>query len=116
MQRGGRQLVRNPHTYLPRTIISTQIVGTEIARARRERRLTQADLAQRAGISQSTLRSVEQGSPTVAIGIVFELASLLGLDLVADPAALPALRSQATDRLRLLPSRVRDRGPVDDNF
>ena len=78
--------------------------------------MTQPELAERAGISLGTLRSVERGSLTVAVGIVFELAHLVGVDLFGDPAALPALRSQANGRLRLLPSRIRARGQVDDNF
>jgi hypothetical protein len=50
------------------------------------------------------------------VGIVFELAALVGLDLLADPDELPRMHAQVNDRLRLLPSRVRARSAVDDNF
>jgi len=111
--------VRKTHTYSPRTLDVARVVGLEIARARRARRWNQRQLAERAGVSTNTLRSVERGSPTVAIGIVFELASLLGIDLLgAGPSDLPALVARGQDRLALLPSRVRGRGSdeVEDDF
>jgi transcriptional regulator with XRE-family HTH domain len=95
-----------------------EVLGLEIARARRARRWTQAELAERAGISENTLRSIERGSPTATIGVVFELASLLGIELFgAGPEELPALVAQARDRLALLPSRVRTgSSEVEDDF
>jgi transcriptional regulator with XRE-family HTH domain len=89
------------------------LLGLEIARGRRARKWTSAELAERAGISRGTLSSVESGAPTVAIGIVFELAHLVGLDLFgADPAELRRMVSRAHDRLELLPAAVRNR-PVE---
>ncbi|WP_370614359.1 helix-turn-helix domain-containing protein [Mumia sp. Pv 4-285] len=94
------------------------MLGLEIARARRRRRWTLQELADRVGISVSTLRAVEQGTPTVAIGIVFELATLLGVRLYdAEPSELPALVALGRDRLALLPARVRETTvDVDDDF
>lgn len=111
--------MRKAHSYSARTLDVARVLGLEIARARRARRWSQAALAERAGVSINTLRSVERGSPTVAIGIVFELASLLGIDLLgAAPADLPGLVSRGQDRLALLPSRVRSRvsDEVEDDF
>ena len=69
-------------------------------------------------MSLPTLRNVERGTPTVAIGVVFELATLLGVELFGvDPVALPDVVSRSQDRLALLPARVREsREPVDDDF
>jgi hypothetical protein len=69
-------------------------------------------------VSLPTLRNVERGTPTVAIGVVFELATLLGVELFGvDPVALPDVVSRGQDRLALLPARVREpREPVDDDF
>lgn len=111
--------MRKVHSFSPRALDAVRILGLEVARARRARRWTQHDLAERAGISESTLRSVERGSPTTAIGIVFEVASLLGIDLLsADPRDLPTMVARSQDRVDLLPSRVRRRGSdeVDDDF
>lgn len=105
------------HTYTPRTRHGLQLLGLEIARARRERRLTIIELAERAGVSRVTVSAVESGSPTVAIGTVFELATILGLDLFGAEAQVVDALARSRDRLALLPSRVREPlAPVDDNF
>lgn len=110
--------MRKARTYTPQTREAVRVLGLGIARARRARRWTQAELAERAGISDSTLRSIERGSPTATIGVVFELASLLGIDLFgAGPEDLSALVAQGRDRLALLPARIRTRPTeVDDDF
>jgi serine/threonine-protein kinase HipA len=55
------------------------VLGLEIARARRARRWPVTELAERAGVSRHTVRAVEDGAPTVAIGTVFELAIIVGV-------------------------------------
>lgn len=110
--------MRRPHTYSPQTSDAARTFGMEIARARRKRRWTMADLSSRAGISPSTLTRVEHGDPTVAIGIVFEVATLLGIRLFgADRSELAGLVRRAEERLALLPSRVRiSEEPINDDF
>jgi transcriptional regulator with XRE-family HTH domain len=97
---------------------ATHVLGLEIARARRERRWTINELAERAGGSRITVRAAEAGTPTVAIGTMFELATILGIDLYgARPAELPELVSRQRDRLALLPARMRGPAtPIDDDF
>ncbi|MBK5224331.1 MAG: helix-turn-helix transcriptional regulator [Acidimicrobiia bacterium] len=92
-------------------------LGLEIARARSERRWTIGELAERAGITRDTVRNVEKGAPTVAIGTVFELAMLVGVPLLGvDDGDYSALVSRNRDRLAVLPSRVRPPStePFDD--
>jgi transcriptional regulator with XRE-family HTH domain len=110
--------MRRAHSFSPPTQDAVRVLGLEVARARRERRWSVEELADRAGISVPTLRSVERGAPTVAIGIVFELATLLGLDLFGvEPGRLPSLVARGEDRLALLPARVRQPSrAVDDDF
>ena len=111
--------MRRPHSFSTRTIEIVRLLGLEIARARRARRWSQEELAERAGISAGTLRSVERGSPSATIGIAFEVASLVGIDLLgASPDELPARVARSQDRLELLPSRVRARASdeLDDDF
>lgn len=74
--------------------------------------------AERAGISRVTLRNVERGAPTVALGIYLELAVLVGLNLFGtDRAGLEDLADRSRDRLALLPERVRQSSrPVRDDF
>lgn len=104
-------------TYSPQTRDAVRLLGLEIARARRERRWTIPDLAERTGVSDVTVRAAEKGAVTVAIGTVFEIASILGIDLFGDPSALPQLVARGRERLSLLPARVRESSvPVDDDF
>lgn len=101
-------MARKAHAYSSQTLDTVQVLGLEIARARRARRWNAEDLAVRAGISRSTLSAVEHGAPTVAIGVAFEVAALLGINLLgASPQELPDLLERSRDRLALLPSRVR---------
>jgi transcriptional regulator with XRE-family HTH domain len=55
-------------------------LGERISLARRARRLTQPDLAAKAGIGLSTLLSIEKGHPTVQIGSVLMVLWALGLE------------------------------------
>jgi transcriptional regulator with XRE-family HTH domain len=84
------------------------VLGQRIAMARRERRWTAAELAQRAHISLDTLRKIERGEPTVMIGSYFEVATLLGVELwEADTDTVELYKDRFRDRLALLPARVR---------
>jgi transcriptional regulator with XRE-family HTH domain len=105
-------------TWSKTTRDAVQVLGLDVARARRERRWTAADLAERAGISPVTLRRVERGDPSVAIGTVFELATLVGVRLFgAEPSELAGLVVRGRERLAVLPARVREPAhEVDDDF
>ncbi len=111
--------MKRAHPVSSQTEAALQVLGVEIARGRRARRWTAAALAERAGISTVTLHNVEQGSATVAIGTVFELATLVGVALfgAADAGALNDLRERSRLQLALLPSRIREpASDDDDNF
>ncbi|MCW2993702.1 MAG: family DNA-binding transcriptional regulator [Conexibacter sp.] len=99
-------------------IEAAQVLGTQIQAARRERRWSQKDLAGRAGITTPTLRKVEQGDLGVAIGTVFEVATLVGVPLFHEDRARLALDLDlVTARSALLPQRVRaPKREVDDDF
>ncbi|MGJ9404525.1 helix-turn-helix transcriptional regulator [Arthrobacter sp. KK5.5] len=96
------------------TLEALQSLGRHISVERRQARWTQAELAERAGISTGTLAAVEKGSQSPSIGTVFEIATLLGIPLVA--ASEPATRRQLEERLAVLPTRVRHQVEIDDDF
>src|ERR1700721_964035 len=106
--------MKRPRNYSPYAIEAARLLGEQIAIARRERRWSQKDLAERADITPPTLAKVERGDPGVALGTAFELASLVGVTLFPPPR--PDLdRTQA--RAALLPARVRARkGDLNDDF
>lgn len=109
-------MARTP-SYTPQTLTAAAVLGTEIARARRARKMTAHDLAERAGVSRITVRAAEAGRPTVALGTVFELATLVGVPLFGgDPMEMRGLLERSRDRLALLPARVRTPPVLDDDF
>lgn len=110
--------MRRTRDYSRPTVELTAALGLEVARARRERRLPLAELAERSGTSIPTVRRIEHGDPTVALGTAFEVARIAGLNLFgADPGTESRLVERARERLTLLPARVRvPLGEPDDDF
>lgn len=107
--RTGRPLSRS-------TVEAARLLGRRIALARRERRWTVAELAERVGCSAATMGKVERGDPSVALGTVFEAAALVGIALFTDDTAALAREAELLEaRLAVLPQRVRRRH-VDDDF
>ncbi len=54
-------------------------MGENIKLARKRRKLTAVQVAERAGIARSTLYLVEKGDPSVAIGAYFNVLRVLNL-------------------------------------
>jgi transcriptional regulator with XRE-family HTH domain len=88
---------------------SLRQLGTEVATWRKLQRLTAAQLAERAGLSRDTLRSIEQGKGTASTENLFRALRIIGiLDQVvaaADPYQTDVGRLRADE---ILPQRVRD--------
>ena len=105
-------------THSAQTREALTVLAQQIAAARRERQWTAENLAQRVGISRVTLSKIEHGDPSVAIGTVFEVATLLGVPLFqATREELAHLAARGRERLALLPERVREtQVEVDDDF
>ena len=84
------------------------MLGQQIRAERRTLRWTQAQLAERAGMARKTLMEIEQGSTRSTIGMVFDLAGVLGIPVVG--ASTPDGRAGIEARLAVLPARVRTPG------
>jgi transcriptional regulator with XRE-family HTH domain len=67
-------------TLLPRARKVLETVGENIHLARRRRKISTQQVAERAGLSRATLWQIEKGSPTVAIGNYFMVLFALGLE------------------------------------
>jgi transcriptional regulator with XRE-family HTH domain len=104
--------------YLTATASAVEVLGLQLASARRSQRRTSQDVADRAGITRTTLRRIERGDPDVAIGLYFEVATLLSVPLFgAEGQELADLAALGKRELTLLPKRIRHRAPtVDDDF
>lgn len=93
------------------------MLGQQVRLARKERRWTVKGLASRVGVTEVTMRKVERGDPTVALGTAFEAAALVGVPLFHDDPQRRALEFDRVDsRLAVLPISVRRRVVVDDDF
>jgi transcriptional regulator with XRE-family HTH domain len=93
-------------------------LGERLAVARKRRRLTQKELARRAGLSAFTIIRIEKGVASTELGSVVRVLWALGLDgslaSVADTAGDDV--GQALERARL-PKRVTGRKEqLDDDF
>jgi transcriptional regulator with XRE-family HTH domain len=105
-------------TYSRYTRDATDLLGSLIREARLERRLTAQELAERAGISRGMLQRIERGDLKCEIGAVFEVATIVGVQLFdADGSTMARHLHQAKDKLALLPKSVRRKSKaVRDDF
>lgn len=92
-------------------------LGQRIRAARTRRRLRREDLAQRAGVSRSTLEAIERGELATGIGAYVRALWALGLDQELDLIADPGLdREGLALELSAQTKRVRVRTKVADDF
>ena len=111
------KMIKPIRTYSRETLRALAYLAAQISMARKERRFTEAEMAERAGISRSTLRAIEEGSAKVEIGLMLETAFLLGVPIFGDEGVSGADLGRIRDRLALLPQAVRTRGKdIDDGF
>lgn len=95
-----------------------KLLGAQVRLARKQRGMTEVELAERAGIARSTLQLIEKGDPRVDIGLVFEAATLAGVSLfVPEASSLTPHIERLEDKLALLPHSIRrPKGTVNDEF
>jgi len=83
------------------------LLGKMIRHGRKQRQMTEHELADRLGIARSTLQRVEKGDPKVEIGIMFEAAAIVGVKLFdSNDRGINALSERFDDRLAVLPKHI----------
>ena len=89
------------------------LMGEQIKLGRKQRQWTEQNLADRAGISRATLQKIEHGEMTCAVGLVFEVATLVGVKLF-EPDSIPLSKhiEHTRDKIALLPQRIKTRKRV----
>ncbi len=94
------------------------LLGKMIRCERKKQKMTEQALAERAGISRGLLQRIEKGGLKCEIGVVFEVATLLGIKLFnAEQGTLKQHLKQADDMLTLLPQSIRQsEKDFDDDF
>ncbi len=63
----------------PKHLLILEQLGENIKLARKRRKLTTIQVAERADIVRTTLYHIEKGNPSVAIGAYFNVLRVLGL-------------------------------------
>ena len=103
--------------YSPLALEAARLLGGHVAAARRERRWTLNELAERVGVTKTTMSKVERGDVTVGLGVAFEAAAILGVPLFSEDANRRRVEAaRIDDRLTVLPRAVRKPTQVDDDF
>jgi transcriptional regulator with XRE-family HTH domain len=93
------------------------LLGAQIRLARRERRWSQEELADRVGITARTVYKIEHGDLSVRLGSAFEVAALLGVPLFqAERSRLSVDLDRVRARAALLPRPTRSTGEARDDF
>ena len=105
-------------TYLRLTRDATELLGKLIRLGRKERKMTEEELSGRAGISRRTLQKIERGDPKCEIGLVFEVAHIVGVKLFSDEENTTRYTygRHIDDKLALLPKRVSRPLKINDDF
>lgn len=111
-------LRKKERTYSRYSTDAVILLGKLIQLARKERKISESDLADRAGIVRSTLQKIEKGELTCEIGLVFEVATIVRIKLFdADSRFMTMQIERADDKIALLPKAVRKpRKSVHDDF
>lgn len=94
------------------------LMGQQIKLARKNRKWSSANLAERAGITRLTLQKIEAGDMKTSIGLVFEVAVIVGVTLFdEDKQHLSTNIELIQSKIQLLPKRIRNQNKVvDDDF
>ncbi len=93
-------------------------MGEQIKFGRKNRKWTEKNLAERAGISRATLQKIERGEMTCVIGSVLEVAALVGVNLFeSEKLPLSMQTDQIRDKSVFLPRRIKaSKKIVNDDF
>lgn len=94
------------------------LLGQHIKLSRKERKWSEQNLADRAGISRATLQKIEAGEMSPSMGLVFETAALVGVPLFEQENKALSNKIELTQsKIALLPKRIRTNNKaVDDDF
>jgi transcriptional regulator with XRE-family HTH domain len=105
-------------TYSQYALEASVLMGEQIKLGRKQRHWTEQNFADRAGISRATLQKIENGEMSCAVGLVFEVAALVGVKLF-EPDSIPLSKhiEYTQDKIALLPQRIKaKRRAIRDDF
>ena len=107
-------------TYSAYSLDAMHLLGKAIRAERKSKNMSEKSLADRAGTSREFIRRVEQGDMACGIGVVFEIAHIVGIPLFgAEPNTnqLAQHIAEVEGKLTLLPKTIHKKTKViDDDF
>lgn len=88
--------------YTEFTSESILLLGQMIKLARKQRGMSDVDLAMLANVSRGTLHKIERGDLDIAVGLFFEAATLVGLKLfdTDDKERLQSHRARIVEKIQ----------------
>jgi transcriptional regulator with XRE-family HTH domain len=98
------------------TKAAARLLGQQVRAGRLQRRWTLEGLAERIGVSDTTVRKVERGDLSVALGTALEAATLVGVELHGGAARQAQEERRLTETLALLPAAARPIRQVGEDF
>jgi transcriptional regulator with XRE-family HTH domain len=102
------KMMSRERTYSKYTCKAIQLLGKQIQLGRKQRKWTELELAKRAGISRATVQKIEKGDPGCVVGLMFEAATLVGVNLFeSDLPSITMDIDRIKDKIALLPKSVR---------
>lgn len=116
---GSSMISTKKRSYSRYTKEAVILLGKYIQQARKARKFTEVDFAERVGISRTTLRKIEKGEPQCELGIALEAAAIAGVKLfdVDQDNAFHESIQIINDKIAFLPKRIRKQvREVDDAF
>ena len=93
-----------------------RLLGQMIRLGRKQHRWSETELATRMGACRATVQKIERGDPSVGIGLFFEAAVLVGIDLLGTPDTLKREAIRIQGMLALMPKRMHPVEIGDDDF
>ena len=100
------------------SLSAIELLGKLVRIARKERKMTVQELADRVGISRGLVQRIERGDPNCSIGSAFEAATIVGVTLFElDSEQVSQKLKQINETLALLPKSIhKSRQKVNDDF
>lgn len=110
--------MKKQRTYSAYSLDAMSLLGKSIRASRKVLKMSESELAERAGISRNVVRGVEFGDMSTSIGTVFELAHIVGITLFeSDKRGLAQRLNQVDEKLALLPKAThKSTKVIDDGF
>lgn len=109
---------KQSRSYTAYTKAAITLLAGLIKIGRKQKKWSEMELAERAGISRATLQKIEKADLHCEIGLVFEVAALVGIPLFeAELSRLIKEIDRTQTTLALLPKSIRKPDQdVDDDF